>query len=213
MLEVTPHENVQGILRAGPTEKGHSVLLIKIGDKEYNLGKKACISAKYDNTKNIMIFSMGCLSDNEEYKMPGETPEGIIFDKRFEEFGDHILIIRDAKEFSKRYANALRRRKGIFKPEYLHKGFGKVNYKNLYAHSGPIGIYCKDQRFDWQIELRLAIGAEDKALNSRGALELNIGDISDITSISPLKSILETPIKMKRTKVQQIGNKWFALNS
>jgi hypothetical protein len=76
MLEVTPHENVQGILRAGPTEKGHSVLLIKIGDKEYNLGKKACISAKYDNTKNIMIFSMGCLSDNEEYKMPGETPEG-----------------------------------------------------------------------------------------------------------------------------------------
>ncbi|MFT6835311.1 MAG: hypothetical protein ACJA0H_001347 [Francisellaceae bacterium] len=159
-----------------------------------------------------MIFSMGCLSDNE-FKMPGETPEGIIFDKRFEEFGDHILIIRDAKEFSKRYANALRRRKGVFKPEYLHKGFGKVNYKNLYAHSGPIGIYCKDQRFDWQIELRLAIGAEDKTLNSRGALELNIGDIFDITSISLLSSILETPIKMTRTKVQQIGDKWFALKS
>lgn len=162
-------------------------------------------SSKYKNTKNIMIFSMGCLSDNAEGRISGETSDGIIFDKQFEDFGEHILVIRDSKEFSKRYAKTLRSRKGIFKPDYLHNGFGKINYKNLYTHSGPIGIYTKGQRYMWQMELRFAIGAEDKALNAQGALELFIGDISDITTISPLKSILETPISFKRIKFSKLG--------
>ncbi|MGR2957094.1 hypothetical protein [Vibrio vulnificus] len=204
-----PHENVHGVARVTKKNK----LILEIDGKQFDLGKKAVASIKYDNTKNIFIFSMGCVADNENGKVTGETDEGIVFDDRFKEFGDHILIISNPVEFVKRYVKALRSRKGIFKPEFLHKGLGRVTYKPLYGYSGPLGVYSKDHRFDWQTEYRLAIGAEDKALNKRGALELHVGDLSDITQISTLQSVLDAPVKIKRTKAHIIGDRAFALKS
>lgn len=48
-----PHENIHGVLRAGPNDNGHSELWIKIGDKEFNLGKKVCLSALSIKTQKI----------------------------------------------------------------------------------------------------------------------------------------------------------------
>lgn len=204
-----PHENIHGVVRASQKNK----LILEIDGKQFDLGKKAVASIKYDKTKNIFIFSMGCIADNENGKATGETDHGIVFDGRFKEFGDHILIIKDSVEFAKRYVKALRSRKGIFNPEFLHKGLGRITYKPFYSYSGPLGVYSKDHRFDWQTEFRLAIGAEDKTLNKMGALELHIGDLSDITQISTLQSVLDAPIKINRTKVHIIGDKAFALKS
>lgn len=212
-LRADRFENIHAVLRAGKTTLGHSELWADIDGKKFNLGPRATLTAKYSDTKNIMLFCMGCLFDGENGKIHGETSEGLVFDQRFKEFGDHILIIRNSREFSRRYVNAIKNRKGIFKPKHLHKGFGRIEYKNLYSFSGPKGIYMKDFRFEWQREFRFALGVEDEFLNAQGAYELRIGDISDITEISPLNSILEKTINMKRTPVQQIGDRWFALKS
>lgn len=204
-------ENVQGVLRAGPTKDGYCKLAITLGHQQFELGSKAIITAKYQNTKNIMLFCMGCIARGPNGTIVGEKNDEVVFDKRLREFGDHVLIIKNSFEFSKRYAKALKIRKGIYKPQHLHKGFGSIEYTNMYSFSGAKGIYKKDIRFEWQREFRLAIGAEDHALNSNGALELRIGNIADISDITPIDALIEKPIKTKRTPVKQIGNKWFAL--
>lgn len=206
-----PHENIHAIIRSSDSSNIKYKMQLDCIDYKIDLGENAVISAKYDNTKNTVIFSMGCLGYDENGVIYGETNEGVILSEKFKEFGDHILIIENPAEFTKRYFNATQRKRGLYKPKYIHNGLGRVKYISIYSYSGPLGTYSKDIRFDWQMEFRLAVGAKDSVLNSNGALELYIGDISDITKIAPLDTFLETPLKIKKFKAQKVGDKYFAL--
>lgn len=205
------YENVHGILRSGPTENGRSEIWVEIGDKKIRLNDRFPLTAKFNITKNIMLFCMGCIAEDENGKLIGDTKDGVVFDEKLKQFGDHILTIKNPAEFWKRYKKALTIRKGIFKHQMVHDGFGRVDYTNIYTFSGAKGIYVKDQRYEWQREFRFAIGADDDVLNSSGALELRIGTIKDISEIMPIENFLANPIKVTKTPVQEVGGKLFAL--
>ena len=210
-LRADNYENVHGILRAGPTENGHTEIWMEIGDKKVKLDERFPLTAKYNITKNIMLFCMGCLAEDRNGNLIGDTKEGVVFDEKLKQFGDHVLTIKNPVEFWKRYTKALTIRKGIFKPPIVHEGCGRVDYTNIYTFSGAKGIYLKDQRYEWQREFRLAIGADDGALNANGALELRIGTIKDISEIFPIEQLLERPIKVTKTPTQEIAGRLFVL--
>lgn len=64
-------------------------------------------------------------------------------------------------------------------------------------YNGPLGAFRKPKSYDWQREYRICIGAEKIAQNSKGALELNIGSLEDISTILTIDQ-LTTPINFKR---------------
>ena len=74
--------------------------------------------------------------------------------------------------------------------------------------SGNIGLFRKNKCYSWQREFRFIHGARDEALNSNGAFELQIGDISDISKISSLESFIQKPIKISRRVVKKVGNEY-----
>ncbi len=206
-LRVDEKEKVFGTLRAGSNKKGFSTISLKIGDKkEIDLGSEAILTLEFPRPENTMIFCMGALSDDENGHMPGEVDDKIHFDSKFLEFGSHILIITNPMEFGKRISAAIDDNKDLFSSEFFNSGHGLVKYKELEEYSGPIGLFIKDKKYSWQLEYRIAFGAEDHCLNSKGALEFNIGDISDISQITPVQALLDEPISIKRRTYKKTGN-------
>lgn len=202
-------ERVYGIWRAGPNEKGYSTLSIKIGEREeIDLGPKAVMTASFPHPKNYMLFCMGALADGPDGLIPGELQDKVYFDTRFLQFGSHLLLISNAKEFSRRISEAISRESGVFGAKFFHDGYGLVKYKNLENCSGPIGIYTKDVKYSWQRELRICLGVEDHRLNNRGAYEMQVGDISDISQIIPVQALLDEPLSVKRRAYVKVGEKY-----
>jgi len=91
---------------------------------------------------------------------------------------------------------------------YFQGGYGLVEYVNLNRGSGNIGLFRKDNRYFWQREFRFILGVRDEALNSNGAFELQIGDLSDISKISSVESYIQNPIKISRRFVKKVGNEY-----
>ena len=207
-LRVDELEKVQGILRAGQTDEGFRQIIINCGDKrgDIDLGPDAIIKSEFTRAKNTMIFCMGALTDGQDGVIPGEADNTIIFDDRFLEFGSHLLLISNAMEFSNRINKAIKDESGVFGSKDFHGSMGVVDYKPLQNYSGPIGIYTKDISYSWQMEYRLCFGFENHCLNSQGAYELNIGDISDISKIIPVQTLIDQPIKIERRTFQKEGN-------
>ncbi|WP_245423173.1 hypothetical protein [Shewanella frigidimarina] len=198
-LRVDEHEEVYGILRAGPNEKGFSTLALKLGNgEEIDLGEEAILTAKFPRPKNTMLFCMGALGDGQYGVIPGEKDNQIIFDEKFLEFGSHLLLITKPTEFSSRINAALSKESDAFGSKIFHDGYGIVNYMSLKGYSGPIGLYTKDTKYSWQMEFRIAFGVEDHRLNNRGAFEFNIGDLSDISQIIPVQALIDLPMTVKR---------------
>ncbi|MBC5784081.1 hypothetical protein H8N03_14105 [Ramlibacter sp. USB13] len=195
-------ETVYGVLRAGPNARGFSKISMKIGEseKEIDLGAKAVITATFPRPKNYMLFCMGAFSDGVDGKITGEVDGRLYFDERFLHFGSHVLLISNAPVFGERISKAIAGNKGIFGSKFFHDGFGLVQYRSLADYSGPKGLYMKDERYSWQRELRIALGAEDHLLNESGALELNIGDISDISQIVSVQALIDEPFRINRRR-------------
>ena len=199
-LRVDELEKVYGILRAGKNSEGYSTLSIKIGesDMETDLGPAAILRADFPQPKNIMLFCMGALSENEDAVITGEVDGMLKFDPRFLEFGTHVLFITNATEFGRRINMALAKEKNAFSSPFIHYGFGLINYRELNNYSGALGIFTKDIRYSWQREFRISFGVESTGLNSRGAYEFQVGDISDISHICPIQAMIDNPITIKR---------------
>lgn len=199
-LRVDEFEKVYGILRAGKIAKGYSTLSIKIGesDEEIDLGPEAILRADFPQPKNMMLFCMGALSDDQGGIISGEENGIFTFDPRFLEFGTHVLFITNATEFAQRINVALTKEANAFSSPLIHEGFGMINYRSLDNYSGAIGLFTKDSKYSWQREFRISFGVENQSLNSRGAYELQIGDISDISHISSVQAMIDNPITIKR---------------
>lgn len=158
------------------------------------------ISVNVPASKNVFLYCMTCIADsnliNDTYYM----------DRRMAKFGTHTLIINNSSEFFARYTKAINDNPGIHFHEHMDGGCGLIDYIKLSKHSGKIGLFIKDKTYAWQKEYRFVLGAKDEALNSSGALELNIGDISDITTIVKTKDFINQPVKAKRTSFYLDGN-------
>lgn len=203
-------ESVYGIWRAGPREQGLARLTISIGDcrQEIDLGSNATLKVEFPQPKNTMLFCMSAFADGPDGRLPGQVDDKVYLDERFLQFGSHILLITAPTEFSKRINAALSRANGIFGSRLFHGGYGLVSYKPLENYSGPIGLYTKDSKYDWQREFRIAFGAEAHLLNTVGAYEFNIGDISDISQIVGVQALIDEPLTIRRQCYRKVGNNY-----
>ncbi|MBF38327.1 MAG: hypothetical protein CMF20_04385 [Idiomarinaceae bacterium] len=206
-------EKVYGILRAGNTPSGYATLSIKVNDEEVDLGSDAVLTAHFPRPENTMLFCMGAFADNEDGLILNEIDGKIHFDKRFLDFGSHVLLINKPSEFSYRINKAIKKLPGTFSSKLLDDGYGLVDYKPLENYSGPIGLYIKDCKYSWQMEFRISFGVHKQCLNSKGALELNIGDISDISDIVPVQALIDKPFEVKRRTFVKVGDAYEQINN
>jgi len=80
-------ENIYGILKAGPNDRGHSNLSLSFNiddvEKEQDLGPGAVLTAKFSQPKNTMLFCMGAFANGQDGLIPGEVGDKIFFDNKF----------------------------------------------------------------------------------------------------------------------------------
>jgi len=119
-----------------------------------------------------------------------------------------MLLIRNAPAFSARITDAISKTPYLYSSKYFQGGYGLVEYVELERFSGNMGLFRKGKEYSWQREFRFCFGVRSEALNPVGAFEFQIGDISDITVIRPLESILQKPFTIKRRMVKKVGNEY-----
>lgn len=179
-------------------------LLLDINGEEVPLGDDANLYLDLPSPANIFIFCMAALADGPDGKIPGEALGEVELSKRFSEFGDHVLIIKNNVEFSKRLSSAIISHPYLYNSNFFEGGYGLVEYVDMMTHTGITGLFRKDMKYSWQREYRFCLGASSEALNSNGALELNVGNLSDITQIVPMQQFISTPIKLRRGMITMI---------
>lgn len=179
-------------------------LFLDINGEKIHLGNDAILHLDLPSPKNIFIFCMAALADGPDGKIPGEASGKIDLSKRFSEFGDHALIIKNNIEFSRRLSSAIISHPHLYSSNFFEGGHGLVEYVDMTTHNGMVGLFRKDMEYSWQREYRFCLGANSEALNKNGALELNIGDLSDITQIIPMEQFISTPIKLRRGEITMI---------
>lgn len=205
-LRVDKSEKVYGVLKADSNSIGYSTLSLKLeNNEELDLGSEAILTAHFPKPQNTMLFCMGALAEGQDGVIQGEVDDKIYFNKKFLEFGSHLLLISNPKEFSDRVNRAIDNEPETFGSKLFHDGYGLVDYKPLENHSGPIGLYVKDSKYSWQMEFRISFGVNDNCLNQNGAYELNIGDITDISQIIPVQVLIDEPFNIKRRTFRKIG--------
>ncbi|CAM4386434.1 Urease accessory protein UreD [Kerstersia similis] len=185
-------------LHSRKTAEKVSEIFLNIGGKEISLGDDATMHLDLPNPSNIFIFCMSALADGPNGKIPGELHGEVLLSSRFMELGSHLMIIRNNAEFSKRLSKAIRSNPHLYNSDFFEGGHGQVEYIDMANHSGLVGLFRKDIEFAWQREYRICLGAKTEALNPKGALELDIGDINDITEILPTDKMISSPIKLRR---------------
>lgn len=205
-------EKVYARYKAGHVGDKVHVLGINVRDganvKTMNLGDSAVMTIYFPRPSNVMLYCMSAFADDETGRIPGESDGEIRLDERFLNFGSHLLLINNAKEFSKRINAAIANQPHVYNSEYFEGGYGLVDYLKLDSHAGSIGLFRKDSIYAWQNEFRICFGVKDEGLNSKGAFELDIGNLADISQIIPVQSFIDEPLKISRRTFQRTGNEY-----
>ncbi len=190
--------------------KGNIVheLAVQTSSGELVLKEGTEITLDLPNPKNIMLYCFGSLADGPDHLIPGEKNGEVWLDDKFKNFGDHVLLITNPLEFSKRLNAAIKSHNHLYSSEFFEGGYGQVDYVDMSDHVGQIGLFRKDLKYAWQREFRICFGAEKEALNDNGALELRIGDISDITNIVPIEQFVGYPFQLKRRAYKKINGEY-----
>ena len=207
-----PLEKVYSKTHSGKGKNSPRILMKVSGEEKdefIDLGDDVNLKIEYGDPSNIMIFCMSAFADNGTGRIPGERDGAFHLDKRFKEFGTHLLIIKNIDEFIQRLNKAISTSNHVYWSENFHEIYGLVQYKDLKNFSGHIGIFRKDIKYEWQQEFRICFGVTNEGLNINGGFELNIGDISDITEVIPVQTMIKNPIKITRTVVKKVGDKYF----
>lgn len=177
-------------------------LSIVIDGREIPLGSDAVLRVDLPSPSNIFIFCLAALADGVDGRIPGEENQQVLISHRFAEFGDHVLIINDNVEFSKRLSASILANPHLSTSPFFEGGHGQVDYVDMAGYSGIVGLFRKDIQYSWQREYRLCLGCTSAGLNANGALVLEIGDLSDITSIFPVQHLAGQSIRLKRGVVK-----------
>jgi len=117
--------------------------------------------------------------------------EGIFeLDKRFSEFGGHLLFIHNQIEFFKRVDIAL---------NSLGIGHcrGKIEYINLHKHTGQKMLFQKDNGFSYQEEYRIHIHRDHS-----DSFEFSIGSIEDIAVVFSFADVQSFIIRKREKQME-----------
>jgi len=205
-------EPILGRIYGGLAGKYFNKFALRVGDggeaKVVDVSNNAVLTVEAPDPANIMIFCFSAFADDKTGKIPGESNGELRLDKCLLGFGSHMLLIRDAGALSARINIAIRKNPYLYSSKYFQGGYGLVEYADLEHTSANIGLFRKDKRYSWQHEFRFCFGVRNKGLNSVGAFEFQIGDISDITELLPLESFLQKPFTISRRIVKKVGNKY-----
>lgn len=177
---------------------------VEIDGKEHSLGPDATMRLDLPRPSNIFIFCMAAIAQGPDGKVPGEQCGAVTLSGRFIEFGDHVLVVRNNVEFAKRLNAAIASNKYLYNSPFFEGGYGQVDYVDMHGYSGIVGLFRKGLEYQWQREYRFCVGAESEALNAMGALELDLGDLSDITFIAPVEQFASQTLKFKRGVIEVI---------
>ena len=170
-------------------------------------GPEAVLSMGVTDPSNTMIYCMSALNMGPNGVIPGTEAGVAKLDNNFLEFGSHVLLIRDLAAFFERINKAISKIFFLYTSRDLHANSGSVEYMNLNKYNGHIGVFRKDSSFAWQREFRIAFCVPDSALNDNGAFELEIGDISDISSIKIAKPFVKRGVPYRLLSADEIvGN-------
>jgi|GEM_PF-569141 len=209
-LRGDPLESVIGRIHGGPASERSYIFELRTHDgKILDISENAVLTVEVPDPTNVMIFCFSAITFDEVSNVPiHQSDIEITLDKRLTEFGSHALIIGNPQAFSARLNTAIKENPHIYGSKYFQGGYGLVEYMSLEGTSGNIGLFRKDERYSWQKEFRLCFGVKNEGLNSVGAFEFLVGDLSDITTLTPLEPLIKEPIKIKRRFVKKVGNEW-----
>lgn len=150
----------------------------------------------YGDSQYFKLFSMYALRYNQK-KLSFWAP-----DKRVRSFGDTAVIIHDFESFISRISTC-------FFAKYGEKNWfflDEVNYSGYEKTQKVKPLFSKKQGYEYQNELRIAIGLFEKnkySMESKNArsivmsttpLLLNIGDIRDIAIKIPIRDFIKLRI-------------------
>ncbi|KPZ23564.1 Uncharacterized protein ALO38_01120 [Pseudomonas coronafaciens pv. zizaniae] len=190
-------EHVYLKLSSGIRDGVVSELALQIqGRDEIVLNSEAVMTVHLPRPETIMVYCMGSVSAGHDGQIWGLDNGMLHFSERFREFGTHVLRITNHGEFSRRLSQAIRSHPHLYNSPFFEGGYGQVDYVHFSDYRGPIGLFRKPIEYAWQREYRLCFGAEPAALNDFGAVELNIGDLSDITHIETVESFTSNPMTL-----------------
>lgn len=183
------------------------------GQDEIVLSPETVMTLHLPRPETVMVYCMGSVSAGHDGQIWGLDNRVLQFNERFREFGTHVLRITDHAEFSRRLSQAIEAHLHLYNSPFFEGGYGQVDYVDLSDYSGPIGLFRKPIEYAWQREYRLCFGAEPEALNDQGALELNIGDLSDITQITTVESFTSNPMTVTRRNYRIVEGKPVQIHS
>lgn len=183
------HDNAK---RGDKYEGAHMVLSpaqnkIVIGNYELDSNDLVGPIRTYKNSSSKNpIFCLYTLTEEivESFLTSNRT---FLIDPKVQTFGDTAVYITDFKEFLNRFESALNKQLGI--------GYsrGLVEYVDVNEVNGEWGAFRKPREYDFQSEYRLLINSP---INDP-SIDLDIGDISDITISMPIESIQSIELQTK----------------
>ncbi|WP_214348428.1 hypothetical protein [Pseudomonas congelans] len=201
-------ENVYLKLSSGARDGVVTELALRIdGHDEIVLNPEAIMTLHLPRPENVMVYCLGSVSAGPDGQVWGLDNGMLQFSERFREFGTHVLRITNHAEFSRRLSQVIADHPHLYNSPFFEGGYGQVDYLDFSDYSGAVGLFRKPIEYAWQREYRLCFGAEPEALNGRGALELNIGDLSDITQITTVESFTSNPITLIKRSYKIIDGK------
>ncbi|MDR6873539.1 hypothetical protein J2Y55_004566 [Bosea sp. BE125] len=162
-------------------------IVMKIDDIEVE-GLAGPVEIRHGTDEMTYLLCMTVVTDRSLNAGQGS----LLLDSRLARLGDKAVIVRDVKEFKRRIQNDLSRRGYFAHHRGQERCDGIVDYVDMTVHHGHFGPFRKSNAFAFQSEWRLAI------LDTRGlhedAIFLEIGDISDITTVMDSTVLVGTPI-------------------
>lgn len=201
-------ENVYLKLSSGVRDGVVSELALQVeGHDEILLNPEATMTLHLPRSETVMLYCFGSVSAGHDGQIWGLDNGVLQLSERFREFGTHVLRITNQAEFSRRLSQAITAHPHLYSSPFFEGAYGQVDYVDFSDYSGPIGLFRKPIEYAWQREYRLCFGAEPEALNDQGALELNIGDLSDITQIATVESFTSNPMTITQRTYRLIDGK------
>lgn len=136
------------------------------------------------------VYCMTMLSDKN---ILDAGQDGLYLSSDFIKFGNKAVFIggSDIAEFYRRLSKAINNHPSVYAPEDDLIVGRKVTYLDRLDHHSRLSIFNKFSEYAWQFEWRFAL----KQKNAKSALEIRIGDLSDIVHITDTESLINDPIQ------------------
>lgn len=149
---------------------------------------------------NFNIFCMYAINSGNCKELNDDNYEEFInslrIHKKNNEFGDFSVIVTNVTEFFERVKQAIMKNNFYMKANF-------IDYYNDEYHgsfiSGIEALFHKKKKFSFQNEYRIVI---NNMTNNNQAYRLEIGDISDICSISSIDEINKAEWSFKKKRGQ-----------